>query len=199
MRINEIFYSLQGEGRWTGTPAVFVRFAGCNLRCPFCDTDHNPYREYSEGEIVKEISAFPTSHVIFTGGEPTLQLTASLADAMHGIGKQLHIETNGSIALDESLLKKIDWITCSPKEAPVSIQRYDELKLLFEGEKSIGKIERFSTHGTDPSHTECRYLQPLDTGNAALNKSILTAAIDYIKSHPIWKLSLQTHKILDIR
>ncbi|MDE5658069.1 MAG: 7-carboxy-7-deazaguanine synthase QueE, partial [Muribaculaceae bacterium] len=97
MKINEIFYSLQGEGHWTGTPAVFIRFSGCNLHCDFCDTEHNSGQELSVDEIISEASKYPTLHIIFTGGEPTLQLTRSLVDRLHQLGKYLHIETNGTL------------------------------------------------------------------------------------------------------
>lgn len=199
MRINEIFYSLQGEGYWTGTPAVFVRFAGCNLACQFCDTDHQPYHTLTESQIIAQITQHPTDHIIFTGGEPTLQLTASLVKDLHALGKYVHIETNGSITLDNGLELLIDWITCSPKDAPVKIQRYDEIKLLYQGDQSIPVIEKYSTPEAAPTHSHCRYLQPLDTIDATLNQAILTGTIDYIKTHPIWRLSLQTHKLLHIR
>ena len=78
MKINEIFYSLQGEGHYTGTPAVFIRFAGCNLKCSFCDTDFTSFTEMIEDDIVREIGQYPTNHIVITGGEPTLQITASL-------------------------------------------------------------------------------------------------------------------------
>ena len=77
MRVNEIFYSIQGEGRYTGTPAIFIRLAGCNLRCDFCDTEHQPYQDLTEEEIMRQIADFPTSHVVITGGEPMLQITQS--------------------------------------------------------------------------------------------------------------------------
>ena len=83
MRINEIFYSLQGEGRHTGTPAVFVRFAGCNLKCSFCDTDHSRSVEMTEEEIVEEVRQFPARFVVITGGEPSMQVTASLIEKLH--------------------------------------------------------------------------------------------------------------------
>ena len=123
MKVNEIFYSLQGEGVFTGTAAIFVRLAGCNLHCDFCDTKHEDYTIFTEEEIVKAISDYPAKHVVITGGEPTLQLTHSLVDRLHEVGKFVQIETNGSIALDTDLEWSIDWITCSPKTIPVKIQR----------------------------------------------------------------------------
>ena len=74
MRVNEIFYSIQGEGRYTGTPAIFIRLAGCNLRCNFCDTEHQPYQDLTEEEIMRQIADFPADHVVITGGEPMLQM-----------------------------------------------------------------------------------------------------------------------------
>ena len=113
MKVNEIFYSLQGEGHYTGTPAVFVRFAGCNLRCWFCDTDFEKGVEMNEDEIVEAVLQYPTRYVVITGGEPTLQITASLCDKLHAHGLYLMMETNGTRPLPEGC--QIDWITCSPK------------------------------------------------------------------------------------
>ena len=75
MRINEIFYSLQGEGAFTGTPSIFIRFSGCNLKCDFCDTIHQPYKEMTMKEIIEEIKKYPAKHIVLTGGEPTMQVT----------------------------------------------------------------------------------------------------------------------------
>ena len=110
MRVNEIFYSIQGEGRFTGTAAVFIRLSGCNLRCPFCDTHHETFEEMDEEEIARRVSAFPARHVVITGGEPTLQLTPKLTQCLHAMGCYIQIETNGSKALPEGA--DIDWITC---------------------------------------------------------------------------------------
>lgn len=110
-KINEIFYSLQGEGCFTGTPAVFIRFSGCNLQCDFCDTAHQEGVWMSDQEIIEEVENYPAAHVVFTGGEPGLQLTRELVLALKEKGKFIQIETNGTVVLPEG----IDWITCSPK------------------------------------------------------------------------------------
>lgn len=195
MKINEIFYSLQGEGYWTGTPAVFVRFSGCNLRCPFCDTDHSDGMLMTEDEIVAETRRYPAGHVIFTGGEPVMQLTGSIVDKLHSDGKYIHIETNGSLPLGDNLACTLDWITVSPKDAPLKIQRIDELKLLYHGSGQ----DPASSGMLEITHPHCRYLQPCDTGDSAANSRILADTIGYIKEHPQWRLSLQTHKIIGIR
>ena len=109
MKVNEIFYSVQGEGRFAGTPAVFLRLSGCNLRCSFCDTDHRSYVQMTEDEIVSEASAYKSRHIVITGGEPTLQLTASLARKLHDKGFFIQIETNGTVPLEPDC--RIDWVT----------------------------------------------------------------------------------------
>lgn len=138
MRVNEIFYSIQGEGRYTGTPAIFIRLAGCNLRCDFCDTEHQPYQDLTEEEIMRQIADFPTSHVVITGGEPMLQITQSLIHRLrNGAGKFVQVETNGTIPIKCYL--PVDWITCSPKfdfcpHAELRLQRIDELKVVYQGQ-----------------------------------------------------------------
>ena len=196
MKVNEIFYSLQGEGYYAGTPAVFVRFSGCNLHCPFCDTRHEKGREMSEEEIVAAVLEYPARHVVVTGGEPALQLTASLVDKLHAAGKYVAVETNGTLPLPEN----IDWITLSPKSAfvngaEVGLTCANEIKILFDGihdpneQLSIFNFQ-FSTF---------LFLQPLDTGDPVRNAAIQKAAVEYIKEHPRWRLSLQIHKILSIQ
>lgn len=191
MRVNEIFYSLQGEGLYTGTPATFIRLSGCNLRCWFCDTDFTRYVEMSEEEVVENVKAFPTRHVVITGGEPALQLSARLTTLLHEAGMYIQMETNGTHALPEGA--EVDWITCSPKNRePLAIQRVDELKVVYQGEgQDMSQYDNIAAK-------EYR-LQPCDTQDAMKNKTILKAAIDYIQQHPKWKLSLQTHKIIDVR
>ncbi len=188
-RINEIFYSLQGEGRHTGVPAVFLRMAGCNMQCSFCDTQHRDFKPMTTGEIVAQVGKFPSRTVIVTGGEPALQLDEELTAALHRAGFRIHIETNGTIPLKPGA--KVDWVTCSPKgSGRIAIRPVDELKVLFWGQD----VEPYLlTQAKEYS------LQPLDTGDAERNKEIQKHTIDYILNHPTWKLSLQTHKMLNVR
>lgn len=188
MRVNEIFYSLQGEGHFTGTPAVFLRLSGCNEKCSFCDTQHLTYSEMTEEEIVENVSQYPARHIVITGGEPTLQITASLAEKLHAAGFFIQIETNGSTPLPDGC--SIDWITCSPKFRPVLINSVDELKVLFMNQ-DMTKYDTIKAK-------EYR-LQPLDSGNADENRENLKQTINFILKHPKWNLSLQTHKILQIQ
>ena len=181
-RINEIFYSLQGEGRNVGRAAVFVRFAGCNLQCSFCDTDFSSYREMSEEDVVDAVVSFPARFVVLTGGEPTLQLTSSLVDSLHRQGVEVAIETNGT----RVPLSNIDWVTVSPKEHPV-VTSCNELKCIFTGEESVNDFG---------IKAEYYYLQPCDTGDAVKNRLIIETCVEYIKQHPKWRLSLQTHKLV---
>ena len=189
-KVNEIFYTLQGEGRFTGTPAVFLRFSGCNLACGFCDTEFTEYSLLSLDRIVEQVCIFPSRHIVITGGEPLLQLTESLATALHEKGFFIQIETNGTLRLNGSLPELVDWVTCSPKDLPIRIQRIDELKVLF--------MHQDMTQYDDVNAKEYR-LQPLDSGNAEEYQKNLNETIEYILHNPKWNLSLQTHKILNVR
>lgn len=180
MKVNEIFYSLQGEGCHTGRAAVFVRLSGCNRKCAFCDTDFTSFTEMTEEEIVAAVNRHPAEIVVITGGEPSLQLTASLVDALHKVGKRVHVETNGSLPLPEN----VDWVTCSPKEPPYLIGRIDELKIVYTGADP-------DEIATQLPPAESYALQPLSCSNTE-------ACIEYIKAHPKWRLSLQTHKLINI-
>lgn len=193
MRVNETFLSLQGEGHFTGTPAFFLRFSGCNLQCPFCDTQHQTFTEMTEDEIVREAVRSGMRHIIITGGEPALQLTQSLVDKLHGAGFFIQVETNGSLPLPQG----IDWVTVSPKSSPVCERlRTDELKVLYTGE---GADPQESLPQREDADGMKLYIQPLDTGDETRNRIILRDAIAYVMRHPRWKLSLQTHKLLGIK
>lgn len=193
MRVNEIFYSLQGEGSLSGTAAIFVRLSGCNLSCSFCDTEHQSHKDMTEEEIASEIAKYPSPLVVITGGEPTLQLTESLIERLHKIKKFVAIETNGIRVVP----KGVDWITCSPKDmfcdhAEPFLKGCSELKVVFDGKN-------------DPEHylkeikAQFYFLQPCDVGDPERNAEITQQCVEYIKKYPIWRMSLQTQKILKVR
>ena len=195
-RVNNIFYSLQGEGRNTGRAAVFIRFAGCNLRCSFCDTEFNTYREMSGEDILAAISGYPSHFVVLTGGEPTLQVDEAFVNLLHQQGYEVAMESNGTRPAPQNL----DWLTVSPKEGGKweknndNCRQPDEIKIVFDDEINPEEIIAHSSFLIAP----LLYLQPCDTGDAERNRVITQACVDYIKAHPRWRLSLQTHKLIDI-
>ena len=200
VKVNEIFYSLQGEGFWTGTPMVFVRLSGCNLRCPFCDTDHVGFEELSADEVVRKALSLAGDcrRICLTGGEPSLQADAALVTALHEAGFRIHMETNGTRPLPDG----IDWVTLSPKEdvpglvgnGRVVLEQADEVKLVFDGSLPEERLEYWREFPAT-----WHFLQPCDVSDPARNREILRQTISYIASHPSWRLSLQTHKTLGIR
>jgi 7-carboxy-7-deazaguanine synthase (Cx14CxxC type) len=204
----EIFYTRQGEGANAGTPAVFCRFAGCNLwsgresdraaaTCNFCDTDFvgtdgvGGGRFAAAAALAGAIDArWPPGaarkFVVCTGGEPLLQLDEPLVAALHARGFRIAIETNGTIAPPRGL----DWICVSPKStAALAVDRGDELKLVFP--QSDAPPEKFEA--LDFAHF---FLQPMDGPRRDANTR---AAIEYCLAHPKWRLSLQSHKLIGIR
>lgn len=192
-RVNELFYSLQGEGRWAGRAALFLRFSGCNIKCPFCDTDFVAYHELTASDIVKRLKRLSEQcrFVVVTGGEPTLQIDDALVDALHAEGYFISMETNGTRQHPAG----IDWVTLSPKnkyvaDADVVLDRADEVKLVYDGEHAVEKVPVAATYW---------YLQPCDVGDDLRNREILEECIDYIQCHPEWQLSLQQHKIINVR
>ena len=206
-RVNEIFYTLQGEGAHSGIPAVFVRFSGCNLRCPWCDTDFEQGTPMTAKQIVDEVQELydiPNERrkmVVLTGGEPSLQVDKALIDALHTAGFYICIETNGTRPLPEG----IDWITCSPKKEAsgnLKVRRVNEVKVVFTGEYDP-EIWR------EQLEAEHWLLQPLRyTGEWLLNNcdafeddrnDNLDDTVRYILSHPVWRLSIQLHKIVGLR
>ena len=188
MKVNEIFYSLQGEGYYAGTAAVFVRLSGCNLQCPFCDTDHGEYLEMSVEEILQKVreTGPGIDRVCLTGGEPSLQLDGALVSALHAEGYRIHLETNGTRPLPDG----IDWITLSPKSdvpglrgnGTVVLEKADEVKVVYQG----FPVEHWAAFPA-PWH----FLQPCSCSNTE-------ETVAYILSHPSWRLSLQTHKYISI-
>lgn len=194
-RINDIFYSLQGEGHNTGRAAVFVRFAGCNLRCSFCDTEFDTYREMSDEEILAAISGYPARFVVLTGGEPTLQVDEAFVDLLHQQGFEVAMESNGTRPAPQNL----DWLTVSPKTIRGERREKreerlpDELKIVFD--ENTDPETYLSPLSSLLSLKPLLYLQPCDTGDPKRNQAIVERCVDYIKAHPHWRLSLQTHKL----
>ena len=214
-KVNEIFFTLQGEGAHSGIPAVFVRFSGCNLHCPWCDTEFSEYTEMSAEQIVsemKELYDTPNERrkmCVLTGGEPGLQVDQPLIDALHEAGFYICIETNGTRPLPDG----IDWITCSPKEfsiqhsvfsiQPLALKKVNEVKVVFTGtyDPEIWRSQLEAEHWM---------LQPLRyNGEWLLMSGIDDFEIDsndnlddtvrYILAHPFWRLSVQLHKIAGLR
>jgi len=209
--VREIYYTLQGEGAQAGRPAVFLRFAGCNLWsgreahradavCNFCDTEFVGTDGPGGGKFADAAAlaravrqAWPEHaggarpYVVCTGGEPLLQLDAAAIDALHGEGLEIGVETNGTIAAPAG----IDWLCVSPKGRAALVQATgNELKLVYPQPEPEAQPERFES--LDFEHF---FLQPMDSPALAGNTR---AAIDYCLAHPRWRLSLQTHKILGI-
>ena len=193
--INEIFYSLQGEGYHTGTPAVFVRFSGCNLHCVFCDTQHQEGRMMSLSDIIAEVNRYPNAPmVVLTGGEPSLFVGDDFVRALkEQTGRVVAIETNGTRALPPSL----DWVTLSPKSAldggdgePCVLTRCDELKVVYCGQ---------ALQIYDTIETTHRFLQPCYSDDPERCKANLDACVEAVMKNPGWRLSLQIHRVLGIR
>jgi organic radical activating enzyme len=193
-KINEIFHSLQGEGYHSGTPAVFVRFSGCNLHCSFCDTQHQTGTMMSLQEIVNEINQYPMAPlVVLTGGEPSLFVDeAFVAELKQQTGKKIAIETNGTRPLPASL----DWVTLSPKSAfeggdlePCVLKTCDELKVVYLGQD----LAQYET--IEAKH---RFLQPCFVEDEEQRKANMQVCVEAVKAHPNWRLSLQIHGVLNI-
>ena len=190
LQLAEIFYSVQGEGTWTGTPAVFVRLAGCNLSCAFCDTDYSLRFFAPVEDVVARVRAEggDCPMVILTGGEPLAQAqTPALIEALRADGRRVHIESNGTLALP---LPDDVWLTVSPKErlSPELARRANEAKLIVDGRVPEEWVDAF------PSQTPL-FLQP--EGNKPANVAL---AVDAVKRDPArLRLSLQTHKFIGVR
>jgi 7-carboxy-7-deazaguanine synthase (Cx14CxxC type) len=206
--IKEIFYTLQGEGAHAGRPAVFCRFSGCNLwsgresdrasaTCTFCDTDFVGTDGERGGKFADAAAladaidalwppAYTASkYVVFTGGEPLLQLDAALIDAMHARGFTIAIETNGTLPVPAG----VDWVCVSPKMgAQLVVEKGNEIKVVIpQANQDLARYE-----GLD---FENFYVQPMDGPLASENTRL---AIETCRRNPKWKLSLQTHKLLHI-
>lgn len=215
-QIKEIFYTLQGEGANAGRPAVFCRFAGCNLWsgreedresaiCKFCDTDFVGVDgtlggKYASAELLAaQIEAqWPSTHrasrfVVLTGGEPLLQVDAALLDALHHKGFSIAVESNGTITAPTSALGGIDWLCISPKAGSKLVQKTgQELKVVWPQEGTDLKV-------LAALDFEYHFLQPMDNLDPVRNKKNTQDCIAMCLQNPKWRLSVQTHKVTGIR
>ena len=191
-KVNEIFYSIQGEGKHTGMPAVFVRLAGCSMNCPFCDTKYAA-REGNQTDgptLLQELSAWPAKAVIITGGEPSEQNLPALIALLKDAGYQVHLETNGSIDTDVS---RADFICVSPKKYVSSemLKKADVIKIVVGQDTDLKDLEKYYAY--ENAKTQI-YLQP--ESNKQEN---IDLCVKLLKNHPSARLSLQTHKLANIR
>jgi 7-carboxy-7-deazaguanine synthase len=207
--IKEVFGTLQGEGAQAGSPALFLRFAGCNLGyevCPWCDTDWVkaewvlPLEETVDLVRARTMDAFGGVRegllLVATGGEPSLQLDRPLSDALRAEGFRIAMESNGSRPVDRTL---VDWLTVSPKQERYEQRSGDELKILFTGGVAPGPgssvaAVRALAEGTDFQH---HFLQPIDLPEeGGPNYQATVEAV--MRLGPPWRLSVQTHKVMQI-
>ena len=199
--IVEIFYSIQGEGKFTGTPAIFIRFFGCNLKCDFgngfvCDdkahSDKSKRTIYSLEELLRVVNEVPTKHVVITGGEPSLQDLNELITALQKDGNFVQVETNGTCFEN---IATADYITYSPKfafeaKAPKMKFGFNELKLLAGVDNPVNTAEWASVKN--------KYVQPIGNEHE-WDIDNVNYCIELVKNNPAWKLSLQTHKAIGVR
>ena len=190
-RVNEIFYSIQGEGKFAGTPAVFVRFSGCNLACSWCDTDHSNFVEMTRDELEDAVGALLKDRegaiVVLTGGEPALQLHED-EPLFRCFNTLVCIETNGT----RPVPGWVEWITVSPKNAlPLRdiVPTPNELKFVFEPEHIPYYL---SMQDADSE----KRIQPLARRDGTTN---LREALEFVLAHPRFKLSVQMHKLIGVR
>lgn len=194
LKVVEIFYSIQGEGANTGMPAIFIRLSGCNKKCWYCDTEWSQNIEMTIQEIVESIQQYPCRNIIWTGGEPTLQLNNEILEYFSDYYNC--IETNGT----NPVPGKIDYISCSPKVLPHILKQnfnfIDEIRYPLNMGEKAPLIEELP----EAKHY---YISPLFLGkeNERMDKSQenIDYCVNYIKNNTGWKLSLQIHKMLNIQ
>ncbi|WP_430406962.1 7-carboxy-7-deazaguanine synthase QueE [Fluviicola sp.] len=191
----EHFYTLQGEGKYTGTSAYFIRLGGCDVGCVWCDVkeswDADVHPKMSVEELKNIVAQYPADLVVITGGEPAMYDLTILIEALHSIGKYVAIETSGT----SNLIGNVDWYTFSPKKfkAPVeeAYMKASELKIVIFHKSDLAWAE---DHSKKVNENCVLYLQP----EWSKREQLLPTIIEYVKNHPKWKISLQTHKYLEI-
>jgi 7-carboxy-7-deazaguanine synthase len=200
IRLSEIFYSLQGEGFHAGTPAVFIRAAGCNLACAFCDTDFSLKEKLEPEEVVGRIAEYPARFVVLTGGEPTIQPDSirALVALLHERGYYVTMETNGTST--DTL--GVDWVTVSPKlsqKGEWNLKTGDELKLVYEGQDlAFFEDSQFAHYFLQPKEIRTGQFGKGERDETA-TRDQWVRTIEATLARPRWKLSFQMHKTLGLR
>jgi len=197
LQVNEVFYSIQGEGAWTGLPVVFVRFAGCNLRCSWCDTKYawKSGKKYTVGALITKVASYCVPRIVLTGGEPTIQDDELMMQFVCGVRERgvrwIAVETNGTNS-PRWLECYVDWVTVSPKRGSAyNVQLAKEVKVVFDNHTD-SELEEFERASTDKGlHL---FLQPKDNDPDEIRR-----CVEIVKRREGWRLSLQLHKILQIR
>ncbi|MEG2464913.1 MAG: 7-carboxy-7-deazaguanine synthase QueE [Kiritimatiellia bacterium] len=196
--LHELFQTLQGEGRNTGRPCLFIRFSGCNLSCPWCDTDFSPKMTLTLEELLARIESFSLKSIILTGGEPLLQAELELLVlALKSRGYWIAIETNGTIDPSPTLSRELDYIATSPKlNAPLKLKRANEVRLVVTTECTAAWCEAVRANIS----AEDYYLSPCDEhGVLHLRETIeLLGELNATAHNSPWRLSIQTHKLAGI-
>ncbi len=187
LQVNEIFYSIEGEGIRVGSPTTFVRLSRCNLRCRFCDTEFDSFVEMDLDEICVEVDRHPARWVCFTGGEPLGQNIEPLARRLQESGYRLHIETNGTVSPQPRLFELIDHWTVSPKRFAV----VDGFKRITELKYVVGKS--FREEIVQEELADWIYLQPESSEPRYVQR-----ALEILTRHPNWRLSCRIHKSLGL-
>ncbi len=190
IKIVDIFYSIQGEGKFSGTACIFVRLHGCNLDCHFCDEDlhKGAYESFTCKDIIEKIKNYSSKQVVITGGEPSLNDINEFIDALHVEGYHVAVETNG---YKFEHIKNSDWITYSPKDLDsLHVEGFSEYKFVVGIESDIEKI-------TSIKSEKPIYIQTINFKDRA-NKENTDYCIELIKKHPHLRLSVQLHKYLGV-
>jgi organic radical activating enzyme len=191
LKVNEIFYSIQGEGARAGEPSIFVRLSGCDLKCSFCDTEFASGKEMTLEQLANELKAYGRCKwIVWTGGEPMLQLNDDVISYFHSRGYKQSIESNGNHPIPRSL----DWIVVSPKVAEHVLKRHfpngvDELRYVrHAGHKAVPEPSVAAKH---------YYLSPIFNGNTP-DVANVRHCLELCLQNPQWKLSLQLHKLIGV-
>lgn len=199
LTVREIFYSLQGEGSRAGEPSIFIRLAFCNKDCWFCDTDWSFGTNMTLNAIFEEISQYDCKWIVWTGGEPTLQLDDAIVEVFKDAGYKQAIETNGTKVPPAGL----DYITCSPKVDTGRLKRSFRDRHVGEFRYPVGEEGMEPPPISELPHADYYYISPLFLGEVKkrfqLDGKNLQDCINFVKDTPGWRLSMQQHKIWDVR